>query len=164
MDAIADISLLFSLGAALVAGVFQSFSDFVMRGLIQAEPSSGMDAMQQINRTVLRSLFLMTFMLLAPASIAFAVYALIHVGGAASAFVAAASAVYVILVFSVTMFGNVPMNAKLAAQEVASAYGQSYWRRYGRGWSRLNHIRFIGSLGAAGLYMAAARILLHGAA
>lgn len=43
------------LGAALVGGVFQSFSDFVMRGLMLAEPAGGMESMQQLNRTVFRS-------------------------------------------------------------------------------------------------------------
>lgn len=45
------------LTSALVAGVFLAFSDFVMRGLIKATPTSGIESMQAINRPVLRSVF-----------------------------------------------------------------------------------------------------------
>ena len=34
--------------AALVGGVLQSFSDFVMKGLLQAQSAGGMESMQQL--------------------------------------------------------------------------------------------------------------------
>ena len=43
---------------ALVAGVFLSFSDFVMRSLDKTESSGGVAAMQHINREVFRTLFM----------------------------------------------------------------------------------------------------------
>jgi len=52
--------------SAIVGGVLQSFSDFVMRGLGRADGDAGMLAMQQINVTVLCSLFLTRFFLLLP--------------------------------------------------------------------------------------------------
>ncbi|GAB4518793.1 MAG: DUF1772 domain-containing protein [Parvularculaceae bacterium] len=162
METIANISFAFGLSAALVAGVFQSFSDFVMRGLDHAAPASGMDAMRQVNRAVFRSLFLTLLLLLTPASIAFAAYARFQIGGsAASAYLTAASVVYVVFVFFVTMFGNVPMNNKLDGQNADEPAGQNYWRRYLRDWTRLNHLRFLGSLATAILYIAAARALLQ---
>ena len=53
-----------ALVSAVVGGVFLSFSDFIMRGLALARPAGGIEAMQQINRTVLRSIFLTAFVLL----------------------------------------------------------------------------------------------------
>ena len=43
---------------ALVAGVFLTFSDFVMRSLAATQPAGGIEAMQQINRKVFRTLFM----------------------------------------------------------------------------------------------------------
>lgn len=57
----------------LVAGVFQSFSDFVMRGLIFAEPVGGAQSMQMINRTVMRSVFIILLLGLAPVMLIFSV-------------------------------------------------------------------------------------------
>ena len=47
-----------TVATGLVAGVFLTFSDFVMRSLRAAEPAAGMDAMQWINRVVYRSVFM----------------------------------------------------------------------------------------------------------
>ena len=43
---------------ALIAGVFLSFSDFIMRGLAQAAGTEGPAAMVGINRTVYHSIFM----------------------------------------------------------------------------------------------------------
>ena len=51
---------------AVMAGVFLAFSDFLMRGFIQAGSVAGMASMQSLNRTVLRSVFLTVFLLLVP--------------------------------------------------------------------------------------------------
>ncbi len=56
----------------LVAGVFQSFSDFIMRSLVAASPAGGIESMQMINRKVFRSWFLVMLLGLAPVSLAFA--------------------------------------------------------------------------------------------
>ncbi|MEC7291572.1 MAG: hypothetical protein VXW22_15925, partial [Pseudomonadota bacterium] len=72
VDWTAYACLMLGLSASLVAGVFQTFSDFVMGGLMRAKPASGIDAMQQLNRTVFRSVFLATFLALVPATIGFA--------------------------------------------------------------------------------------------
>ena len=67
--------LTIGLFTALVGGVFQAFSDFVMAGLIRAAPAGGIDSMQQINRTVFRSAFLAITLALAPIMLAASLYA-----------------------------------------------------------------------------------------
>jgi hypothetical protein len=54
---------------ALVAGVFMAFSDFVMRSLRVAAPGAGIEAMQQINREVYGSVFLVGLLGLVPVSL-----------------------------------------------------------------------------------------------
>ena len=41
--------LFLALWSAVVGGVFSAFSEFIMSGLLRADPAGGMDAMQQIN-------------------------------------------------------------------------------------------------------------------
>ncbi|MBI1185889.1 MAG: DUF1772 domain-containing protein [Alphaproteobacteria bacterium] len=158
-DWIVYVCLFLGLSSALVAGVFQSFSDFVMSGLVRARPAGGIEVMQHINRTVFRSVFLFTFLALAPVSIAAAVYAGFAIEGAAQRFVIAAAIIYIITAFLVTVAGNVPMNNRLDRLDAASAEGAAYWRIYGRTWTRWNHVRMIGSLATAGCYLFAALAL-----
>lgn len=137
------------LAAALVGGVFQSFSDFVMRGLILAEPAGGMESMQQLNRTVFRSVFLVTFLALVPATAAFAIYAGVSLSGPPRALIISSAVVYVLLVFVVTARGNVPMNERLDSLAHTSEEGHAYWATYGRAWTRWNHVRTLGSIATA---------------
>lgn len=147
------VTLGFGLAAALVGGVFQSFSDFVMRGLAQAGPEAGAAGMIGLNRTVYRSLFLVMLIGLAPASIGFAIYANFYVDGFAKVLVIAASAIYVTSVFLVTVGGNVPRNEKLDRLEGEGA--AAYWPTYLREWTLLNHARTWGSVAAAISYLLA---------
>ncbi|MEO0616207.1 MAG: anthrone oxygenase family protein [Pseudomonadota bacterium] len=141
--------------SALVAGVFQSFSDFVMAGLARARPAGGIESMQQLNQTVLRSVFLTTFLFLVPLTTAFAVYSFVALTGPARLLIIAAAALYVTSVFLVTMFGNVPMNNRLAALAHDSDAAREYWQRYTTNWTRWNHIRTLGAAATAALYLLA---------
>ena len=51
------LSLFLAIWSAVIGGVFSAFSEFIMRGLLRGEPAGGIEAMQHINRTVLRSQF-----------------------------------------------------------------------------------------------------------
>lgn len=148
------ISLVFGLAAALVGGVFQSFSDFVMRGLVQAGPEAGAAGMIGLNRTVYRSVFLFLLLALTPASFAFALYAFFFVSGAAKVLLIAAAVIYVTSVFLVTVGGNVPRNERL--DRLSGQGAADYWPTYFREWTQLNHVRTFGSVAAAIAYLLAA--------
>lgn len=135
--------------AALVGGVFQSFSDFVMRGLLLAEPAGGIESMQQLNRTVFRSFFLVSLMVLVPITLGLALYGGFSLSGPGRSLLIAAAVIYVPTVFLVTAFGNVPMNEHLDGLGHTSAEAASYWRTYGRDWTRWNHVRTFGSVATA---------------
>jgi len=150
------ICLALGLASALVGGVFQAFSDFVMRGLLGAAPAAGIETMQHINRTVMKSGFLTTFIALAPATIVLAVYAVLRLEGQVRALLIAAAILYVVAVFLVTIAGNVPMNERLDAMVHTSTEAADYWQTYGKVWTRWNHVRTLGSiLTAACLVLAA---------
>lgn len=137
------------LSSALVAGVFQAFSDFVMRSLVAAHPASGVESMQMINRKVYRSIFLAMMLGMVPVSLAFAGYAYLYLAGTASTWILAGALIYLTSVFLVTMLGNVPMNKRLDRMDRLAEQTADYWATYGTVWTRWNHIRTLGSVATA---------------
>lgn len=157
------LSLFLALWSAVVGGVFSAFSEFIMSGLLRAEPRAGIQAMQQINKTVIRTQFVAGIMLIPVLSIAFAVYGVSAIEGPALLALILAPAVYVPSVFLMTLFGNVPMNRRLDSFDPSSPEAAAYWQVYGRRWTRLNHYRTLGSVLTAGLYLLAAITLISSA-
>lgn len=162
VELFAYVSLFAGISAALVGGVFQSFSDFIMRGLLNAAPAGGIDSMQQLNKTVIRSVFLTTWFLLVPVSIAMAAYAGFTLDGNERRLIIAGAVIYFVGVFLVTVAANVPMNEKLARMPAGSAEAEGYWTHYGRVWTRWNTVRTVASIAAAGCFLFAAMGLVAG--
>jgi len=158
MTGLALISAAVGLASAVVGGVFLGFSDFIMRALKRAEPAAAISVMQQINVTVLRSVFLTVFLLLAPACLAAAALAWQTDAQGQSMWIYAGTAVYVIGCLMVTIAGNVPMNNRLAEMAPDSQLSCDYWQIYLRRWTRLNTIRTMASLIAAACFLVAAII------
>ncbi|GJL98198.1 MAG: membrane protein [Hyphobacterium sp.] len=156
MTGLALISAAIGLSSAVVSGVFLSFSDFIVRALLRTEPAAAIAAMQQINITVLRSLFLTVFLLLAPACLAVSVVAWQSDAQGQSLWIYAGTAVYVIGSLMVTIAGNVPMNNRLAVMEPTSSAAVEYWHTYGQRWTRLNTIRTLASFVASACFLIAA--------
>ncbi|MEO0718099.1 MAG: anthrone oxygenase family protein [Pseudomonadota bacterium] len=158
-DPLVYFCLVAGLSSALVAGVFQSFSDFVMQGLTAARPASGAEAMRMINRTVFRSAFLAMFLALVPASLMLAGYAWFTMSGAAQSWIVAGAMTYLPSVFLVTILGNVPRNEQLDRLDPHAPETERYWRRYGIEWTRLNHVRTVGSVVTGACFLMAALAL-----
>jgi uncharacterized membrane protein len=148
-----------TLATGLVAGVFLTFSDFVMRGLGRAQPAAGIEAMQWINREVYRSLFMVLLIGMSVASLGLAVLGAVLIGGTVTYWLAAAGALYVLGVMAVTGRRNVPMNKRLDHVEHRSAHAQDYWNTYQRDWTRWNHLRWATALAASVCYLGAALTL-----
>jgi len=152
--------LFLALWSAVVGGVFSAFSEFVMSALLRTAAAGGIEAMQHINRTVIRTQFVLGILSVAVLSVLFALYSMTAFEGAALATLVLAPTVYLPTVFFMTVFGNVPMNNKLSRFDHTTAEAEAYWREYGRDWTRLNHFRSIGSILTAGLYLVAAILLV----
>lgn len=141
---------------ALIAGVFLSFSDFIMRGLAQARGTVGPAAMVGINRAIYRSIFMVLFVGLLAVSAALALFAFWQLDGIALLLVIAGSLSYGLGVFAVTGLGNVPMNNRLDALSGNMEQTALYWSDYERRWTRLNNIRSAASAFAAIAWLLAA--------
>lgn len=153
-------SLFLALWSAVIGGVFSAFSEFVMSGLLRAAPPGGIESMQHINRTVLKTQFVAGIFVIALFSILFAVYSATVFYGAVRIALVLAPVIYLPSVFFMTLLGNVPMNNRLARLDHTSAEAEAYWAVYGRDWTRLNHYRTLGSILTAGVYMVAAVALI----
>ena len=152
--------LFLALWSAVIGGVFSAFSEFVMSGLLRTAPAGGIEAMQHINRTVIKTQFVAGILSIAVFSVLFAIYSMTIFEGAALVTLILAPIVYLPTVFFMTIFGNVPMNNKLERLDHKTFEAETYWIEYGRDWTRLNHIRTLGSILTAGLYVIAAITLI----
>lgn len=152
--------LFLALWSAVVGGVFSAFSEFIMSALLKAEPSSGIEVMQHINRDVIKTQFVAGILSIGIFSVLFGFYSLVVFEGASLITLILAVLVYLPSVFLITIFGNVPMNNRLDSLDHTSAEAHDFWRDYGEKWTRLNHLRSIGSILTAGLYLIAAITLI----
>jgi len=152
--------LFLALWSAIVGGNFSAFSEFIMSALKKTKPAGGIEAMQQINRDVIKTQFVAGILSIAVFSVLFALYSLAVFEGAALFTLILAALVYIPSVFLMTMFGNVPMNNALARLDHDSLDARFYWKKYTRTWTLLNHARSLGSILTSGLYVIAAITLI----
>ena len=145
---------------ALVAGVFLTFSDFVMQSLAAANPAGGIQSMQIINRKVFRTIFMVLLIGMAIVSPLLVAYAVWTGAGAAGPWIIAAGLTYTAGTFLVTVVFNVPMNERLDRMDHLSAVAEAYWHRYVPAWTFWNTVRWLSSAVSA-ICMLMAVIALH---
>ena len=153
-------ALFLALWSAIVGGNFSAFSEFIMSALKKTEPAGGNEAMQNINRDVIKTQFVAGILSIAAFSVIFAIYSVFVFEGAALVMLILAPLAYMMSVFLVTMLGNVPMNNALARLDHDSLDARIYWEKYTRSWTLLNHARSFGSVLTSGLYIIAAITLI----
>lgn len=105
----------------LMAGLFFSFSTAIIPGLSQLPDGTYLKAFQHINSSIQNPAFLLSFMaplILLPVSVWFQ-----YKQGGSSAWIwtLAATVLYVIGVFGITVSGNVPLNDALAKSDLTNA-------------------------------------------
>ncbi len=133
----------FALSAIFVSGILYGFSDFIMRGLNSLSPKSATRAMQSINVTVYKSLFMVMFMILAVGSLIIAIWSVVVYDWQDSAMTILGSALYIFGMFMVTGRGNVPLNEALRNADSSVRDIDAVWSNYYRKWTRLNTLRCI---------------------
>src|SRR5688572_30481904 len=99
-----------ALGSALVGGIFFAFSTFVMTALGRIPPEQGINAMQQINITVINPLFMLAFMGTGVLCLALGGGAFLRWDDSGTKLIMLASLIYLIGCIGVTMVMNVPLN------------------------------------------------------
>lgn len=129
------------ISCALVAGIFLAFSDFIIRSLLAAKPAAGIECMQQINRKVYRSIFMVLLMGMVPYSFILILYSYFISTQNEFGWTLAGGLTYFVGVILVTGICNVPMNQRLDSMNFADNETETYWLEYCRTWTNWNHIR-----------------------
>lgn len=146
-------------GLALVAGLFWGWAVSAMPGLRKVDDRTYVDAMQSINRAILNPIFLVVFTGTVLALIAASVTTFLAGHTRRGMWITAATVVYVMGVFGVTVAGNVPLNDELDAFAAAGAGDQAYAQArddYEGPWNRLHVVRSVLGVVAIGLAAVAA--------
>lgn len=141
-----------ALGSGIVAGVFFTFSVFVMRALSQIPAEQGIAAMRSVNVTIVKSLFLPLFFGTAACCLVLLVAAMAAPGAIA---LMIGSVLYLFGVIAVTVLFNVPLNNSLAAAKVDGASAEEAWTRYSVPWTEWNHVPTLASLAATAAFIIA---------
>lgn len=146
-----------AMGSGLLAGIFFTFSAFIMTSLARLPAEHGISAMQSINTTILQSLFILVFMGTTSLSIILGIASSIKLGTAGAAYVLTSSLLIFVGVFLVTIVFNVPLNDTLASVNSGSSEGSRVWTEYLAGWMPWNHVRTIASIAALACFIIALR-------
>jgi len=144
------------IACAVVAGVFLTFSDFVMRSLNGARTSAGVEVMQVINREVYRTVFMVLLLGWSALSPILMVYGYMFVEGPAANWVMLGGGLYLAGVFAVSMIFNVPMNRRLDRLNFTCPNAETYWAEtYFPRWTFWNYVRALSAAAAAVCFLMA---------
>jgi len=144
-----------AVGCGLLAGLYFAFSAFIMSSLGRIDQASGIAAMNAINVTIVRSLFMPIFLGTTLASLILVVMALLRRDEPGAAMILAGGVLYVVGMTGVTMACNVPLNDALAAVDPSTHEAATLWSRYLKDWTLWNHVRTVASTGACMFFIAA---------
>lgn len=137
------------IATGLVGGVFLTFSDFVMRALAAGTASGSIEAMQEINRKVYGSLFLVLLMGTTVLAVLLVGHALFFAPADVARWLLAGGVIHLGGVFLITVVCNVPMNKRLDAFQPDAPEAARYWQTYVSVWTRWNYLCTVASGGAA---------------
>jgi uncharacterized membrane protein len=138
-----------------MAGVFFAFSTFVMRALARRPFAEGIEAMQEINRTVLNPWFLGVFFGTAGGCLVLGGVALWDWSLPGGMYVMSGCVLYLFGTFLVTALFNVPLNDTLETVEPSGTDASSAWTAYVERWTIWNHVRSAAALVGAALLILA---------
>lgn len=138
-----------ALGTGLMAGVFFTFSSFLMGALGRLQPSPGIEAMQSVNVVAITPLFMILFFGTTVACAGQVVSSLLKMDRPGATFALAGGSLYIIGAFLVTVAVHIPLNDALAKADPASPEGAQLWAGYLVRWTAWNHLRTLAAIGAS---------------
>jgi uncharacterized membrane protein len=128
--------------AGCVFGFFYSWSFTVIRGLSATDGASAIAVMQSVNANIMTGWFALIFFGTPVATGLAALAAWAADGRGAAAWLAAATVIYLVGCFAVTVVYNVPMNDALAGLDARGIPdAAAAWTDYAGPWNAWNHVR-----------------------
>ena len=144
-----------AIGCGVMAGIYFTFSAFVMTALAAVRDSEGIAAMQSINTAIVASPFLPLFFGTTVVGLGLAGWSLANWSAPGAMPLLIGGGVYVVGMFVCTVVFNVPLNDELAALEPTNAEAASTWASYVSTWTLYNHVRTVASTVACGAFILA---------
>lgn len=135
-----------AVSSGLIAGVYFAFSGFIMQAFGKIETEKSVAAMNSINETILRSMFMPLFFGSSFVSVLLITVAIINWDEAGAELTLIAGVVYLGGMFACTVLFNVPLNNALARIDPNSENAHQVWSRYLKIWTSWNHLRTVSSL------------------
>jgi len=135
-----------ALSSGLIAGVYFAFSGFIMQAFRKIDTTQFIAAMNAINETILRSLFMPLFFGSSLISVLLIIVAIANWDEAGSELTLIAGAIYFVGMFVCTVLFNVPLNNTLAKIDPDSVDAHHVCSRYLKTWTKWNHLRTVSSL------------------
>ena len=135
-----------ALSSGLIAGIYFAFSGFIMRAFGDIDTEHSIAAMNSINKTILRSLFMPLFFGSSLISVLLIAAAIAQWGEAGTGLTLIVGFVYFFGMFVCTILFNVPLNNSLAKLDKNSENAHRVWSRYLKTWTTWNHLRTVSSL------------------
>ncbi len=142
------LTLFTVLGCGLMAGVFFTFSVFLMKVLGRLPSSQGISTMQSINLLIVNPLFLTVFLGTAATSGIMLASALLRWQEPQAIYLLIGGALYLVGSFLVTIIVNIPKNNALAAVAPTAPDSANLWANYLIKWTAWNHVRTVTTLAA----------------
>jgi len=127
----------------LMAGIYFAFSIFIMKSFSELPVQQAAQVMNKINDVIVNTWFLPLFFGSTLWYAALFVWSFADWQQNQSMLLVAAALIYIIGMFLVTAFGNVPLNNALKASESNNELLERAWDIYLRKWTLLNHFRTI---------------------
>jgi uncharacterized membrane protein len=160
MSAIRTLTLVSAIGAGLSAGVYFTFSAFVVPGIKKLQPAEAIRAMNGVNKAAPASPLLM-LVLFGTALLAIATVITALSSGATGAQRTLLIAACVLYLVSVILTGayHVPRNDALIAYDFSAAGADpaARWSEFLSGWVPWNHVRTLTALAGAVCFTTALR-------
>ena len=141
------------LTSALTAGIFFTFSTFVMQALGEQTPTSGISTMQSINITVINPWFMTAFFAPVVACLILVVSFLPQWQETNTIYLVIGGLCYLIGTIGVTVVGNIPLNDALAVVTPNTTEATMLWSKYLKDWTFWNHVRTIAAFVASILFI-----------
>ncbi|MBO6938077.1 MAG: DUF1772 domain-containing protein [Deltaproteobacteria bacterium] len=145
-----------AIGCGLMGGLYFAFSAFIMQSLAEVPGVGGIEAMQSINRVIVKSPFIVLFFGTTLASVALAVWGGVRWGEPGTLALMVGGVVYLVGHFVCTAAFNVPLNDALDALDPTTPEAARVWADYLKRWTRWNHVRTVACLASCALFISAA--------
>jgi len=135
-----------ALSSGVMAGVYLAFSGFIMRSFNQLGAAQAIAAMNAINITIVRSVFMPVFFASTIFSMCLIVASIVYWDEVGAGVMLIAGVVYLMGMFFCTVVFNVPLNNSLATFKGEAGSLQQVWDQYYKVWTGWNHVRVISSI------------------